>query len=94
MNDAAVCQAVKKDPPVEEILLSIPQDDKPHPLRVRLLTYWNGTRDVHFPYGGCTRDTIARIADVLKQRGLHLSDNTGDAWPTGIYFSVNAPAGL
>jgi hypothetical protein len=92
MNDAVVSSAVKKEPPVEEILLTIPQDEKPHPLRVRLLTYWNGTRDVHFPYGGCTRDIITRIADVLQQRGLQLKDDNGDAWPTGIYFSVAAMA--
>lgn len=88
MSDLVVSNTTKRAEPVEEVLLTLPQTDKAHPLRVRLVTYWNGTRDVHFPYGGCNRDIITRIGDLLQQRGLKLNDNDGDAWPTGIYFSV------
>lgn len=83
----------RKEDPTEEILLEVPDNETTRKRPVRLLTYWNGTRDVHFPYGGCTREIIAHIAELLARRGLALRDREGDAWPTGIYFPVGpAPA--
>jgi hypothetical protein len=76
--------------PAEEVLLAVTVNDTAGELPVRLLTYDTGKRDVHFPYGGLNREVITRAAKILEQRGLLLQDNTGEAWPTGIYFKVDA----
>jgi hypothetical protein len=75
----------------EEILFKIWSDGWDKEMPVKLITYSNGTRDLHCQTGDHIDKAIEKAKEALKERGLKIVGDAGD-WefigPSGAYYRV------
>lgn len=72
----------------EEILFALESKNSLHQFSTKLITYKDGSMDIHCQTGDHHRKSIKKAREILEKRGLTISDKWEFIGPTGAYYSV------
>lgn len=72
----------------EEVLFTVQSEGARKIEPIRIFTYPGGLMDLHCQTGEFHVSAIVKAKEILKERGLKLSDEKPEIGSTGAYYSI------